>query len=84
MFETKKEQRELQDLCQRLVEQCAEIAASQLEQRSLLSRQLTVRPGVQVDPRRADDDDAARTAAQAASESGALAYMHSMKATPNR
>ena len=76
MFETKKEQRELQDLCQRLVEQCAEIAASQLEQRSLLSRQLTVRPGAQVDPRRADDNDAAaRTAAQAAGESGAVKCM---------
>ena len=55
MFETKKDQKDLQDLCQRLVEQCAEIAGSQLEQKSLLSRQLTVRPGTQTDPRLNDE-----------------------------
>ena len=49
MFETKKDQRDVQELCQRLVEQVAEVAGSQLEQKSLLSRNLTVRPGTQTD-----------------------------------
>ena len=61
-FETKKEEKELQEVCQRVVDTCVDIAASQLEHKSILSRNLTVRPGSQADVTRAtssgDDEDA--------------------------
>ena len=45
----------LQDICQKLLEGCSEIAGSQLEQKSLLSRSLVVKPGSQVDVNDAEE-----------------------------
>jgi len=54
-FEEKKDQKELQDIAQKLLEACSEIAGSSLEQTTWLRRNLAVKPGPQVDILEPDD-----------------------------
>ncbi|XP_013774408.1 protein dopey-1-like isoform X2 [Limulus polyphemus] len=49
LLEEKKDQKELQDIAQKLVEACSTIAAASLEQTTWLRRNLAVRPGPQQD-----------------------------------
>ena len=56
MFEEKKDQKDLQEISQKLLEACSEVAGASLEQKTWLSRNLVVKPGTQVDVP-ADVDD---------------------------
>ena len=56
MFEEKKEQKEVQDVCQKLLEACSEVAGASLEQKTWLSRNLVVKPGSQLHNNPETDD----------------------------
>jgi len=49
MFDERKDQKDLQEICQKLLEACSEIAGSSLEQRTFFGRNLAVKPGPQRD-----------------------------------
>lgn len=49
MFEERKDQKDLQDIAQKLLEACSEVAGASLEQTTWLRRNLAVKPGPQMD-----------------------------------
>lgn len=57
MLEDKRDQRDLQEVAQKLVDVCSEIAGSSLEQTNWLRRNLAVKPGPQTDIRDDDESD---------------------------
>ena len=57
MLEERRDQRDLQEITQRLLEACSEIAGSSLEQTTFFRRNLAVKPGPQRDVSAAELDE---------------------------